>query len=235
MKEKLIIFGTGHLVKEIIDFVHLYDLYDIIGFTVNQEYIKNDTFNGLPVYPAETLENHVDPAEVKAFIAVSWYQKLCKVREEKFNYLKNKGFHFANLIAPDAVIKTDDIGEGNWINEQVYIGYNAKIGSNNVFAHRTSVAHYDSIGDHNFIGVQANILGHVKIGNRCFIGSSSLIFNGTEIGSKCVIGAGSVVRKPLPDHSVTMAPKCVELHMNEEAVESMIDVGKHWKPKKQDE
>lgn len=201
-----------------------YDLFEIVGFTVNEGSISSELYLDFPVYPVETIEQYADPENVKIFIAVSWYHHLMKTRMEKFEYLRGKGYHFANLISPYSIVQTNQIGEGNWILEQVYIGYNAKIGSNNVFICNSSLGHYSQTGDHNFFGAKANLLGHVTIGNRCFIGSSALIFNKTTIGDKCIIGAGSVIKKNLGDCTVSIVPQSKTVQVDDETVETMINI-----------
>ena len=56
MKKKLIIFGTG----EIAQLAHYYftndSNYEIAAFTVDEQFLEEDTFCSLPVVPFETLE-----------------------------------------------------------------------------------------------------------------------------------------------------------------------------------
>lgn len=222
MKEKLVIVGAGHLAKEIVDFVQRYDLFDIVAFTVNEANIKTNEYLGKPIYPMERLEDYFGIDEVKLFCAVSWYNHFNKYKEELFNTLAMRGYHFANLIAPNAVIRTEFIGEGNWINEFVLIGFNAKIGSNNVFNPHSSVGHYTIIGDHNFISLSASINGHVVIGNRTYILGSSVILNRIKIGNKCVVGAGAIIKKDMKDCTVAFSPRCKTFQVDEDMVESFF-------------
>lgn len=109
MKEKLIIIGAGAMAPEVVDFVQRYNLYEIVGFSVDEKYIT-DTYLGYPVYPTEHLEDYVDKSSVKLFIAISWYNKFNRIKKEKFENLKQRGFSFANLISPHAIVYPTDLG-----------------------------------------------------------------------------------------------------------------------------
>ena len=228
MKEKLVIVGAGHLANEIVDFIKHYDLFDIVGFTVNKDRMQDDQYLGAPVYPMEDLENCIDKSEVKLFEAISWYHNMMGTREEKFNELKARGFHFANVISPRAMIWTDKIGEGNWISDTAYLGYHVEIGNNNVI--RANVEHYSKIGDNCFIADMSMLAGHVTVGNRCFIGVSTVVHNRVTIGKKCVVGGGCVIKSDVPDYSLCIANNATIVQRDENTIEKYVSAS-HLKKK----
>lgn len=201
-KEKLIIVGTGQLSNDVRFFVERYQLFDIVGYTINEEYIKDDTYKGLPVYPMERLEEYVDKDDVKFYISISWFHYLNRARESAFLFLKEKGFKAANLISPHATVLTDDIGEGNWICDFAYLDFSTTVGCNNVFRNYAYLGHYARVGDHSFLGAKSLIGGNSKIGNRCFIGIAATVFNDVKIGNKCIVGGAAVAKYHLPDFSI---------------------------------
>lgn len=206
--ENLVIVGIGHMAKEVMYFVNKYKLYNIQAFAVDQKYLC-PSFEGYPVYPLERLEQYVDKDSVKVFVAILWYNSLNKVKRKKFEYLKEKGFCFANLISPLASINTSIIGEGNWICDFTEIGYNAQVGDNNVFLSHIIFAHNSSIGDHNVLTGRTIIAGSSKIGNQNYFGISSSVFNRIEIGNMCIVGGGSIVKNNLQDYSIVVSPDSV--------------------------
>lgn len=226
MKEKIVIVGAGHLAKEVIDFINRYELFDVLGFTVNKDRIEYSGYLGLPIFPIEELENYVDKEKVKLFLAISWYHNMMGLREEKYNEFKNKGFSFANVISPKATIWTEDIGEGNWILDSVYIGYNAKIGNNNVIRAGSSIEHYSSVGNNCFIASNANFAGHVVLGNRCFVGVSSTVYNQVIIGNKCIIGGGVVIKRNIPDYSLCIIDNSIVIQKDIDSIEKYISVNR---------
>ena len=226
LKEKMIIVGAGFMANEIVDFIEHYDLYDIVGFTVNEEYFRGDTYLGRPVYPMEKLEEYYKPDEVKLFIAISYYQEMMGVREVKFNELKARGYHFANVISPRSYIWTDELGEGNWIFDNVYIGYKAKLGSNSILRAGCEVEHYSVVGDNCFIAGNTMVTGHVTIGDRSFIGISCAIHNRVNIGKKCVVGGGCVIKYDVPDYSLCIANNATIVQRDEKSIEKYADASR---------
>lgn len=200
--KKLIIVGTGQLSQDVRFFVERYNLFDIVGYAINKEYISENVYEGLPIHSIEDLEKEVDANDVYLYIAISWFHYLNRERRKAYELLKNKGFRFANLISPKAEILTEDIGEGNWICDFVYLDFKTQIGSNNVFRNYAYVGHYSQIGSHCFIGAKSLIGGNSSIGDQNFIGIASTVFNDVVTGDKCVVGGTAVVKKSLPDYSV---------------------------------
>lgn len=205
-KEKLIIVGIGSLTPMVVNFIKRYDLYEIIAFSVDKKFIIND-YEGLPVYPLESIEDFVNKDDVKLFISISWYNSLNKFKKEKYDYLSKKGFHFANLISPAAQIDTDQIGEGNWFCDFSHVGFGVSIGNNNVFGTMSLIGHHSTIGNHNTIIGRGTIAGDVIIGDRNYFGLSSIVFNKICIGNCCIIGGGSVVNRNLKDYTLVNAPE----------------------------
>lgn len=220
------IVGAGHLANEIVDFIKHYDLFDIVGFTVNKDRMQYDQYLGAPVYPMEELENCIDKNEVKLFEAISWYHNMMGLREEKFYELRDRGFHFANVISPRAMIWTDKIGEGNWICDNVYIGYHVEVGNNNIFRACSDVQHYSKIGDNCFIADMSMLAGHVTLGNRCFVGISCAIHNKVVIGEKCVVGGGCVIKSNVPDYSLCIANNATIVQRDEISIEKYVSTSR---------
>ena len=206
MKERLVIVGIGSHSEDVVDFVQKHDLFDIVCFTVDREYIVSNEYMGKPVYPFEDLEKYVDPEDVKVFIAISWFNYMNKYKRQKFEQLKARGFHFANLISPLAVVNCTDIGEGNWIQPFVVIGFDSKIGDNNTICAQSQVGHHTIIGNHNVLAGRASIAGRSVIGNQNFLGFCSVVFNELTIGDMNLIGGGAIVKHSLPDCTITTAP-----------------------------
>lgn len=220
MKEKLIIVGVGSMAPEVVDFVNRYDLYDIVGFTVDEKYVNNNGYMDKPVYPLERIEEFVDK-DVKVFVAISWYNYMNKYKRQKFELLKKKGFHFANLISPLASVKCSSIGEGNWIKDFSEIGYNSQIGDNNTFTSRSSFGHYSIMGSHNVLS-GATIAGNVTVGDQNYFGVGAIVFNKLKIGNKNLIGGGSVIKSNISDFTLSVSPESRYKKLNEETLEMLL-------------
>lgn len=220
--EKLVIIGTGGLAGEIVDFIERYQLFEVAGFTVNEAYMKDSTYMGRPVFPIESLEKHYGTDEVLLFSSVSWYNYLNRVRKEKYDELKAKGYSFANLVSPHAMIYTEDIGEGNWFHDFAHVGYGVTIGNNNIIRMHTTVSHYTILGDHNTLTSGTRIGGHVICGDCSFFGLNSTVFNRVRIGNKCVVGGGAVVKEDLDDFSLCVSSNSFVKQCSETKIEEYI-------------
>lgn len=220
--EKLVLIGTSSLAPQTLDFIERYQLFDVIGFTVNKAYIKEPVFLGKPVFPIEELDKHIDKESVKLFSTVTWYNYLNRERKKIFDELKGMGYKFANLISPHALVYTNDIGEGNWIHDFAHIGHGVQIGDDNVFRMKCVIGHDSVIGNHNFFGVDSLVGGHDYFGDCSFIGLAALIHNRVVVGNKCVIGGGATVKRDLPDFSLVVADNSFVKQCDEEKIESYI-------------
>lgn len=202
MKEKLIIVGIGLQASEVIDFVTRYDLYEIVGFAVDKAYLI-DSYQGLPVYPLDELENFVDKNAIKLFIAINWYNKSNSVKRQKFENLKYRGFHFANLISPNSKVYPQ-IGEGNWIHDFAHVEWGCMLGDNNTILTHALTAHCTQLGSHNTLVGRATIAGNTIVGDQNFFGIGSVVYDHLVIGNNCIIGGGAVVKQDLSDFSIVV-------------------------------
>ena len=222
MKEKLVIVGVGTHSEDVVYFVQKHNLFDIICFTVDREYIVSNEYMGKPVYPFEDLEKYVDPEDAKVFIAISWFNYMNKYKRQKFEQLKARGFHFANLISPLASVNCTYIGEGNWIQDLTVIGFDSKIGDNNTICAQSQVGHHTVIGNHNVMSGRATVGGRTIIGDHNYLGLCSVVFNELTIGNKNLIGGSAIIKSSLPDCTITTAPEYHTKQATEKTLEFII-------------
>ena len=114
--KKAIIFGTG----SIAELAHFYltndSEYEVAAFTVDKQYIEEDGFIDLPLVPFEDVETIYDPRNYEMFIALS-YASLNKIRENKYNESKNKGYILLSYISSKAINFSQSIGDNCFILE----------------------------------------------------------------------------------------------------------------------
>lgn len=198
--ENLVIIGTGAMARDVTAFVNRYNLYNIVGYSCNKEYVE---FSRLEhpdwnICALDELEKKYDKENIKLFVAISQFRMLNRIRKDTFNSLEKRGFYFATLISPTATVLSDSIGEGSWIQDFAYLSTETKIGKNTIIDIYANVAHYSQVGNHCFVGIRTVILGTVTIGEQSFIGAASTIFNDVTIGEKCLIGGGDNNKKEYP-------------------------------------
>ena len=201
--ENLILIGTGINASKALEFVNKYNLFNVIGFAVNQQYYKEKSFCGLPVYKLETIKEEVK-VPFKVFVAVLW-NRLNKDRRILFEYCNSNGFDFVNLISPSAIVyESAKLGFNCWIDDQSCIQTNCTIGNNVFIRAQAVIGSNTTINDHVFIGIHSTIGGGSNIGVQSFIGLNALILDSVSVGEKCIIGAGTVIKRNLPDYSKCM-------------------------------
>ncbi len=198
--ENLIIIGTSTNARHAYEFVQMYGLYNVIGFAVNEKYIKEDSFLGYPVYPLETIISKINKP-FKVFIALLW-NRLNRDRRDLFEYCDEQGMEFANLISPHAIIRnSSSIGRNCWIHDFSIIQNNTVIGDNVAIMAYSLIGANCSVGSHCFFGARSLLGGGSSIGEQGFVGLNATIFDNTVIGEKCIIGACTAVKRNMPSFS----------------------------------
>lgn len=147
------------------------------------------------------LSSQINKTEVGLFIPVQW-NYLNRQRRDLYTRLKNEGYRFVNVIAPNAIIHSGGtIGDNCWISDGTVIESFVTIGNNVFVKSKAWIGHYTTVEDHSFIGAASMIAGKVVVGEQSFIGINAMVFDGVRIGRKCLVGACTVVKRSLPDYS----------------------------------
>ncbi|MCK5538518.1 MAG: acetyltransferase [Bacteroidales bacterium] len=198
---KVVIFGVGQI-SEIAHFYLTTDSeHEIVAFTVDKEFIENDSFHDLPVVAYEDLVEKYPPNEYKIFIPIS-YKKVNKLRAEKFRDAKEKGYECVSYISSKATYYNTPVGENCFIFENNVIQPFTKIGDNCILWSGNHIGHHTTIEDHCFLASHVVVSGSVTIGAYSFIGVNATIRDNIIIGKENVIGASSVILSNTEDRSV---------------------------------
>ena len=124
-------------------------------------------------------------------------------RREIFERLKARGFSFATVIDPSAIVAPEvEIGEGAQILAGAVIQPGAYIGRNCIVNTRASIDHDTVLGAHVHVAPGAVLSGCVILGDEVHIGTGAAIKQGIRIGSGAVIGVGSAVIHDVPSDSL---------------------------------
>ena len=208
--DDLVLIGTGPTAKTLLKFTRDYNLYNVIGFAVDPQYIDSREYCGLPVYDLTRLEENVNKQSVKIFVTLSW-NRLNAERMHLFIRLRTEGYKCANIISPNAIIHTEIRGTNCWISNLAIIEPNVLIGENTFIKSRAWIGTNSIIHDHCFIGAGSMIAGAAEIGEQSFIGINATIFDFVRIGRKSIIGACTKVKRSLPDFSIVKSTTSNEI------------------------
>ncbi len=190
---KIVIFGN----KEIAELANFYFSHDtaheVVAFTADGEYVKENSFQGLPVVAFEEIENRFSPANHLMFVALS-YAQLNLLRKTKYLAAKAKGYQLASYVCSKAHWWNENkIGDNCFILEDVIIQPFVEIGNNVFIWSGNHIGHHTLIKDHAFITSHVVMGGGVVIGEQCFVGINATIRDHISIGERCIIGAAACI------------------------------------------
>ena len=183
---KIIVFGTGNNAECAYYYLTNDTNCEVIAFTLEKEYIKQETKFELPIVAFEDIENKYSTDEYMLFAPCSG-TNLNRFRERIFKQGKEKGYSFYTYVSSKANVFTKDIGENCFILEDNTIQPYVKIGNNCVLWSGNHIGHHSTIEDHVFITSHVVICGLCLIKKYCWLGVNS------SIRDQCTLAEGTIV------------------------------------------
>jgi sugar O-acyltransferase (sialic acid O-acetyltransferase NeuD family) len=195
---KVIIFGNT-LTAELAHYYLTNDSeHEVVAFTVQKEYITEDTFHDLPVVDFDKLESLYPPSEFKFFAPLT-EKNMNQLRQEIYLKGKDKGYEYISYISSKATVLTDKIGENCFILEDNTIQPFVEIGNNCVLWSGNHIGHHGVIGDHVFFTSHVVLSGRCNVGNNCFFGVNATIRDKATLGQGTLIAMGANLTKQLTE------------------------------------
>lgn len=202
--KKLVIFGIGEQAEMAYYYFKNDSVYEVVAFTVDKEYIDKQILFELPIIEFESIEDIYSKEDYELFIAIG-YNKVNKLRTEKYLACKEKGYKIASYISSKASIFSDKIGENVFILEDNTIQPYVTIGNNVTLWSGNHIGHHSTIRANCFITSHVVISGGVEVGENTFIGVNATLRDHINIGKSNVIGAGALILSDTEDNKVYMA------------------------------
>ncbi|MCE7064436.1 acetyltransferase [Dyadobacter sp. CY326] len=192
---KVIVFG----VLDTAELAHYYLTHDseheIVAFTINRQYIEDESFKGLPVVAFEDVETFFPPAEF-SFFAPMTGRNMNRNRENIYNEAKAKGYQFISYISSRATIfDRDVIGNNCFILEDNTIQPFTTVGNNVVMWSGNHIGHHGQIKDHVFFTSHVVLSGHCVVESYSFFGVNSTIRDYTPIAQGTLVGMASAITR----------------------------------------
>jgi len=137
---RLVIFGSGDIAR----LAHYYftrdSEHEVIAFTVDEKYCEGATFLDRPLVPFEEVVNLYPADECKMFVALS-YARMNKVRAEKYDQAKQKGYELVSYVSSRCSFLTEHpIGDNCFIGAHAVILPGVTIGDGSIVAAGSVVA-----------------------------------------------------------------------------------------------
>ena len=208
---KIVIFGSAEIAELAKFYFEEERKAKVVAFTVDDDFISTDSFLGVPLIPFSKIEDLFPPSEFQMHIALS-YSRLNKLREEKYNQVKDKGYILKSFVSDRSVISSSStIGDNCFILENQTIQPNVVVGDNVMMWSGNHIGHGSVIGNHTYFASHVVLSGNCKIGERCFFGVNSTVVDFCVIEDDCFITMDSSVIKNLEKGSVTLASRSTVL------------------------
>jgi sugar O-acyltransferase (sialic acid O-acetyltransferase NeuD family) len=220
--EKVVIFGTSAAAM-LSHFSLTHDSpYEVVAFTVDQNYIKEEKLRGLPVVPFEEIESIYPPDDYKMLVSLL-ANRVNKTRAEKYQQAKAKGYKFISYISSRAITWPDlVVGENCFIGEGSICRPFLTIGDDVMIMPGAFLGHDSVIKEHCFIAARAVLLGAVTVEPYCSLGANSTILDGVTIARECVIGAGVVIHENTQEKGVYRANPPTLLPLPSDKLENLL-------------
>lgn len=195
MSQKLIIVGAGEFAMIAYEyFTHDSD-FQVFGFSIEQEFIKEQTLYDLPIVPLESLENIYPANDYQVFVAIPASQ-LNRLRTRLFDAVKSKGYRCATYISSRSFVwRNAEIGENCFIFENNTVQPFVSIGNNVILWSGNHIGHRSKISDNCFLSSHVVVSGYCNIGESCFLGVNSTLNDGITIPRDCIVASGALVNK----------------------------------------
>lgn len=207
----IIMIGVGDFAKLIKYYLENDGNRKVAAFSVDKAYIKEDSFEGLPVVAFESLEDVYSPDQYEVIVAVG-ARNMNNIRKSFFHKCKEKGFSVATYIHSTCVVSKDaEIGEGNIILEKCLISPFVKIGNCNLLWDNVVIPHNTTMGSFNTMAGYSALSGFDVVGNNCYIGKCAMVFDKVKLSDYTLVGAAAYVKKDTKEYDVIVPARSVVL------------------------
>lgn len=209
--KKLVIFGIEATARVAHYFFDTDSDFEVVAFTVNQQYIDSNEFMGLPLVPFEQITESHPPSEYLMYVAIG-YSDMNRLRAAKYHEAKEMGYQLASYVSSRCTyLSENNVGDNTLIMEDNTIQPFVKIGNDVILWSGNHVGHDTIIEDHVFVASHAVISGFVRVCSYCFIGVNATLRDAITIAPETLIGAGAVITKDTEQADVFVPPRPVKL------------------------
>ena len=214
MSKEIVIFGTGVNADVIQFYMREVSGWPVKAFTVNESYLKEDTFNGLPVVPFETIEQTYPPDRYAMFVMVGYHDMLSR-NANKILEAEAKGYEIISYVHPDSGAPKDMVyGKNCFIMNNVCIHPRVSLGDNVFVWSGAIIGHHSKVGSHNWFASGSAISGNVKVGSNCFFSVNCTVGHSVTIGNEVFLGANTLIIKNVPDGGVIIKESDKPIKLN---------------------
>ena len=192
----LILLGTGGHAKVVAEALRLSGR-EILGVT-DPNSSPGSNFFGVKVLGGDEAIYDYSPEEVELVNGVGALPGKAR-RWEIGEQMRRRGYRFASVIHPSAVIAKDvELSEGTQVMAGAVIQPSVKIGVDTIVNTGVCIDHDCEIGANCHLAPGVILSGEVYIGDSVHIGTGTSVIQKLNIGSGTFVAAGSILYKDIP-------------------------------------
>jgi UDP-3-O-[3-hydroxymyristoyl] glucosamine N-acyltransferase len=202
--ERIVVVGANTISAEMIeDLIRFDQTKKIVGYVSDSSYRQDSKLQYLD---AELLDfpDRIPRAEYDGVVlAMGGSLKSMKLRKKLFDAYSASGVAFTNVVSPTANVASGvQLGVGNIIESNVYIGPHTTIGDNNFISYTTVIGHHSTIGNHNLFAPGVTMAGLVTLGDECILPTGVNFIDQVVVGSRVVLPVGYNILRNLEDDTI---------------------------------
>jgi len=191
----LIIFGTGETASIAYEYFTHDSKYNVVGFSVDDEFFSSESYLGLPVIPLSKLCNLYPKESTSVFVAMA-PTKLNRSRAKAYKEIKNLGYSCPTYISSKSFVwHSVVIGENSMIFEGNVLQHGVRVGDNVILWSGNHIGHQTVIGNHCFISSHCVISGFCQIGDYSYLGVNCTFRDEFTLARDCVVAMGATMLK----------------------------------------
>ncbi|MCK1667760.1 acetyltransferase [Bradyrhizobium sp. 153] len=180
-RKPLLIIGNGEIASMAYEYFLHDSPYQPVGFAIGKDYIRGDTFEGLPLVDIEAVNERFPPDHVRAFVAIGDAQ-LNRVRARHYDLMKTRGYTLASYVSSRAFVWHNvKIGDNCFVLEDNTLQAFVTVGNNVILWSGNHIGHRSTIEDHVFVTSHVVVSGFCKLGAYSYFGVNAAIGNNVDI------------------------------------------------------
>ena len=189
----VVLFGNGKFASLVWHALTTDSVHNVVGFTVNRDYITDPLLHGLPVVEFEKVEDCFDTRRAGMIVCAGWQQRN-NLRRRLSEEARQKGFTPCGYVSSRAVVASNvELGSQCMIFEGAVVQAFARLGEGVILRSGCNLAHHVDVGAWSFVAANAVIGGGTQLGERCFVGLNATILDNLTLGKETLVGAGAIV------------------------------------------
>jgi UDP-perosamine 4-acetyltransferase len=188
----LLILGAGGHARVLLDTLLLQGC-NVIGLLDPDTALWGKSLRGISVLGGDEKILEHEPASIELVNGLGSTHSTGP-RQRLFENWQAKGYRFASVIHPQAILAPDvQLGEGVQIMAGAILNTAVQLADNAVVNTGAILEHDCIIAKHVHISPGACLAGNVRIGQGAHVGLRAVVLQNLELGEACLVAAGAVV------------------------------------------